>query len=175
MPSLATWLADTGSLTARLVALSDGQFQVDILRQFIGKPSHSEQQALGLARHELALVREVILRGQGEAWVFARSLLPLRSLTGKLRHLRKQGRRPLGAFLFSQPGLQRGPIAVAAISAHDRYLPAPLTAGQTLWGRRSVFYLGAKPLLVSEVFLPALSARIVHAGIALNPHTPENQ
>ena len=31
---------------------------------------------------------------------------------------------------------------------------------QLLWGRRSVFYLQQKPLLVSEVFLPAFATRL---------------
>lgn len=160
-PRLRSWLADAGSLTARLLHLSHGQFEVEVLHQAIGKPDLSEQQVMGMARQELALIRTVILRGQGQAWVFARSVLPLRSLTGRLRHLRKQGNRPLGAFLFSQPDLQRSPIAVARISVHDGYLPAALGADQILWGRRSVFSLNAKPLLVSEVFLPAFCAHLL--------------
>lgn len=116
--------------------------------------SRSEALALGIGFHELCLVREVILCGYNQPWVFARSLLPLRSLTGPLRHLRKQGTRPLGAFLFSQPHLQRSPIALARISSHHSYLPEGLLNGQVVWGRRSIFSLHRRPLLVSEVFLP---------------------
>lgn len=159
-PSLRNWLQDKGSLTARLIAASDGQFQVKVLRQVIALPSRSEQQALEMKRPSLALIREVALYGCNQPWVFARSLLPLTSLTGSLRHLRKQGNRPLGAFLFSQPHLVRSPIAVAAISPEDAYVPAALTNNTLLWGRRSVFYLASKPLLVSEVFLPAFCARL---------------
>jgi len=161
--ALYPWLADKGSLTARLVDLSQGQFKVEILRQYLGKASRNEQGALGIGRQELCLIREVILWGKGEAWIFARSLLPLRSLTGKLRHLRKQDQSPLGAFLFSQPQLARSPIAVAPINAQDQYFPSELALTKPLWGRRSIFYLAAKPLLVSEVFLPALCARIAHS------------
>jgi chorismate--pyruvate lyase len=83
-----------------------------------------------------------------------------------LRHLRKQDTRPLGAFLFSKPNLQRSSIAVAQISDNHAYVPARLSQGQNLWGRRSVFYLDAKPLLVSEVFLPGFCTRI---EVSLNP------
>lgn len=159
-PKLQDWLDDSGSLTARLTAESEGRFQVKILRQCIGVPELHERQALTMKRPALALIREVLLCGYGEAWVFARSLLPLASLTGELRHLRKQGNRPLGAFLFSQPLLTRSPIVVARISRDHAYLPDELISDDRLWGRRSVFSLQQKPLLVSEVFLPAFVTRI---------------
>ncbi len=159
---LQDWLIDRGSLTARLIAKSEGDFKVEVVRQVIGIPSLDERQALGMKRPALALIREVILCGRGQPWVFARSLLPLASLTGNLRHLRKQGTRPLGAFLFSQPHLARSTIAVARISRDHGYLPENLVGDQQLWGRRSVFYLQQKPLLVSEVFLPAFADQLDH-------------
>ncbi len=154
------WLDDSGSLTARLIAKSSGKFQVQVVRQIIGLPGLNERQALGMKRPALALIREVILFGNDEPWVFARSLLPLASLTGALRHLRKQNNRPLGAFLFSQPQLTRSAIAVARISRDHAYVPKDLIGSHMLWGRRSVFYLQQKPLLVSEVFLPAFALRL---------------
>lgn len=154
------WLSDSGSLTARLIAKSGGQFNVRVVRQIIGVPRLNERQALRMQRPTLALIREVILQGKDEPWVFARSILPLSSLTGSLRHLRKQGNRPLGAFLFNQPQLTRSAIAVAQISRDHAYVPTDLVGNQRLWGRRSVFYLHRKPLLVSEVFLPALADQL---------------
>lgn len=166
---LNTWLDDSGSLTARLIALSDNHFAVDVLRQTIALPSPDEQRALHMPRPGYALIREVILRGHQQPWVFARSVLPLSSLTGELRHLRKQGNRPLGAFLFSQPHLTRSPIAVAAFNADDGYVPAAIAQSYPLWGRRSVFALKGKPLLVSEVFLPALCEQLhAHQPITTN-------
>lgn len=164
-PALQNWLTDSGSLTARLIAASHGLFEVQVVRQLIGVPRLDERRVLGMKRPALALIREVILCGCDEPWVFARSLLPLASLTGRLRHLRKQGNRPLGAFLFSQPQLTRSAIAVAQISRDHGYVPDALAGAAPLWGRRSVFSLQAhhlqqKPLLVSEVFLPAFDARL---------------
>lgn len=159
-PVLQDWLGDSGSLTARLIAQSDGDFNVRVVRQIIGRPTLNERQLLGMKQPALALIREVILLGRNEPWVFARSILPLTSLTGSLRHLRKQNNRPLGAFLFSQPQLQRSAIAVARINRDHAYVPGDLVTNQPLWGRRSVFYLQQKPLLVSEVFLPAFVAQL---------------
>tara|TARA_R100000093_G_scaffold70585_2_gene44084 strand:- start:635 stop:964 length:330 start_codon:yes stop_codon:yes gene_type:complete len=106
------------------------------------------------------LVREVILMGKGEPWVFARSLLPLSSLKGRLRQLRHLNTRPLGGFLFRQPDLEREPMEISRLKPGQRYVPPSLQRGETLWGRRSVFRLEGRPLLVSEVFLPAFLERV---------------
>lgn len=127
---------------------------MQVLQQVYRRASRSEALALGIRFDALCLVREVILRGDEKPWVFARSVLPLTSLTGPLKHLRKQGARPLGAFLFSQPHLKRSPIALSLISRHHGYVPTDLIADTPVWGRRSIFSLCEKPLLVSEVFLP---------------------
>jgi chorismate lyase len=152
---LRSWLLDKSSLTAKLIALSRGRFRVQVLRQIKTRVGRGEALALGINRSQLTLVREVVLMGNNQAWVFARSVLPLNSLTGRLRHLRKQGARPLGAFLFSQPHLKRSPIALGHISRHHRYVPVELLGDQqSVWGRRSIFDIEGKKLLVSEVFLP---------------------
>ena len=145
MPPVLGWAAMTGDVGPEALIL--------FLIIFLWTPPHF---------WALALIREVILFGRDEPWVFARSILPLASLTGSLRHLRKQNNRPLGAFLFSQPQLQRSAIAVARISRDHAYVPLDLAANQPLWGRRSVFYLQRKPLLVSEVFLPAFIDQLDH-------------
>jgi len=151
------WLRDRGSLTAKLIALSHGCFRVEVVRQVYAYPTLSERLALGMAQHQLALVREVVLYGNNEPWVFARSLLPITSLTGPLRHLRKQGNRPLGALLFSLPRLQRSVMVVACINRQHGYVPAEFMGEEPVWGRRSVFSIDDRGLLVSEVFLDSLT------------------
>lgn len=150
---LQDWLKDTGSLTARLVKLSKGNFRVEVLFQGFARIRLDERQLLGLPRPAAVLVREVVLYGNNQPWVFARSLLPLSSLTGRLRQLRKISSKPLGAFLFKQPDLIRSPLIVAKFTPADRIIPKSLQQEQPLWGRGSVFYVRGKPLLVSEVFL----------------------
>lgn len=149
------WLSDTGSLTQRLLDASDGKLSVQIIRQSLDTPGLSERLALGLAPRRLALIREVILLGDGVPWVYARSVLPLTTLTGPLRKLRRLDNRPLGALLFQSPGMTREPVEVACHTSANAKLPAALGHVDTpLWGRRSVFRLNRKPLLVSEIFLP---------------------
>jgi len=148
------WLLDSGSLTQRLTQASGGEFRVEILRQAIMPTYTSEAIILGIPHRQQALVREVILMGRNTPWVFARSVIPLSTLSGRLRSLSKLDNRPLGALLFQDPNLHRSAMQVARINRQHRYLPPRLKATHPdCWGRRSRFMLDSKPLLVSEVFL----------------------
>ena len=141
------WLSDTGSLTARLLELSQGDLKVRVLQQSLEVPAFSERQLLGIGDRKRALVREVILFGANQPWVYARSIVPLTTLTGRLRKLRRLTNQPLGELLFKDPTMRREPVQVACFEpASNINLP--------IWGRRSVFKLDNKPLLVAEVFLP---------------------
>ena len=156
---LRDWLLDRGSLTNRLLEASAGQLKVQVLSQSLRRPSLSERRALSLPEHRLALVREVLLIGRGVPWVFARSVIPLQTLTGRLRKLRHLDTKPLGALLFSDPAMTREPLEWACIEPNGRALAQQLNnINARLWGRRSVFKLSAKPLLVCEVFLPSFTA-----------------
>ncbi len=154
-PDRATmdWIADPGSLTARLVARAAGTFRVRVTRLVWARPTLAERRALALPRGEWALIREVVLEGQGEPWVIARSVIPRVTLTGRNRQLRALGNRPLGAFLFRDPTLRRTEVKVVQLG-----LPKALSSASahTAWGRCSTFVLRGRPLLVAEYFLPAL-------------------
>ena len=128
------WLLDDGSLTARLVDLDAGAFSVHRLYQ-------------GWQ------VREVLLRLDGQAVVFARSVFPISSLNGELAHLRKLQHRSLGAILFRYPGMQRSPFELARLSGHSAYMAPWVRQEVPAWARRSCFDIRGKRLLVSEVFL----------------------
>lgn len=153
--SIRPWLLDPGSLTARLIAASNGNFRVKILQQSWQRPRFSERQLLGMGDREVGIVREVELRCHDLPWVFARSVIPAASVQGRLRHLRKFKDSALGAMLFSDPGMRRAPYELARIDGHSEAIPAILRTDAALWGRRSCFYLSGLPLMVSEIFLPA--------------------
>lgn len=137
---LRPWLFAEGSLTRRLLAQSGGRFRVQVLAQCWQRPAAGEARLLGMAPTACALVREVILSGNGQPWVYARSILPATTLTGDLRRLRRLQDSSLGALLFTYPQLHRQPFEIAHSNG--------------LWGRRSRFELGARALIVSEFFLP---------------------
>ncbi len=141
---LYSWLITTDSLTARIKrACACNGFQVRVLKQeyqYIDLPT---AQALQLKPGLRALLREVELQCHGQAWIYARSIIPVTSFSGRLQRLKYQGSRSLGATLFTDRSMRRGKLQITRQAAD-------------LWGRRSVFYLQNKPLLVAEYFLPAL-------------------
>jgi chorismate--pyruvate lyase len=157
--TLRPWLLDQGSLTQRLIVASGDRFSVQVIKQRWELPRLSERLALRIPSNHLALVREVILLGADTPWVYARSILPMSSLTGRLRKLRNLDNRPLGALLFSDKTMQRSNLEVACLTSDNISTAKQLGPfEQPIWGRRSVFRLDNKPLLVSEIFLPSFPA-----------------
>lgn len=152
LPSLVpchwrTWLTDEGSLTARLSALSPGNFRVECQQEGFSYATPVEQQELGLGPSERIWHREVILYVQDTAVVYARTAVPDRALKGPLSRLRYLGNRSLGSFLFSQPDLQREFVRVSRCKANTARLN---------WARRSVFRVNGCRLMVTEAFSPDL-------------------
>jgi chorismate--pyruvate lyase len=152
------WLRDDGSLTRRVLQACAGSFRVRLLHQGWGVPLASERRLLGMGRTRTALLREVELRCDELPWVFARTVIPARSLRGPARRLAHLGERPLGAVLFAAPTTRRGRVEFARLvpgqplfEAAVANLPRPPAE---LWGRRTLFFYAGKALLVNEIFLP---------------------
>lgn len=157
------WLIERGSLTKRLQSKTT-QFNVRPLSVRSGKPQQDELADLALVSSQHALLREVLLVGNGSPQVFAHSVLPYKSLRGVWRGLGFLGHQPLGAALFSDPRVNRAPLEYKKIAKyHALYHQAvqhltnpPLF----LWARRSIFYRNTASkrngIMVTEVFLPAV-------------------
>ncbi len=158
--ALIDWLLDPGSLTDRLKQACSGCFSVRVLDEGWKRPRLDEARVLNMSNASVGWVRQVQLLCDGEPWVFARTIIPASTLTGEQRKLTHLGNRPLGAFLFADPGMQRGPVELAGICPGEamfaRATEALADAPARIWGRRSIFRVGGKPLLVTEVFLPAV-------------------
>ncbi|MCW8904041.1 chorismate--pyruvate lyase family protein [Sedimenticola sp.] len=151
------WLRDGGSLTARLKRAAQGDFRVNLRRQGWARPLDSERRLLGMRRGGIAMLREVELLCGGVPWVFARTLIPVRSLKGPARRLAMLGERPLGEVLFTDPSMRRGVTQIARLlPGHALFSSAMvnLQTAEAIWGRRTLFHLAGKPLLVNELFLP---------------------
>lgn len=154
--ALRDWLLDESSLTRRLQLACRGQFRVELISLGWAHPLIDEAQAMHVRPRQRALIRQVRLWCDDHPWVFARTVIPMSSLRGAQRRLAHLGNRPLGAFLFADPALQRSPLEVARVCSGSRLLAAGIAVEEEVWGRRSVFRLQGHPLLVSEFFLPAL-------------------
>ena len=156
--SVLRWLLDPASLTRRIQSACPGCFRVEVLFQGWAQPQHNEARELGMRTGSWGFVREVHLLCDGRPWVFARTVIPRTTLTGPRRRLTRLKTRPLGAVLFADPTMQRGPVEIARLTPCDKLFPAAIQQlvqqPEMIWGRRSLFTLGGKPLLVSEIFLP---------------------
>jgi chorismate--pyruvate lyase len=154
---LRDWLVSKSSLTQRLIDRCSEDFKVRVLAQAIERPLASEAEILELPRCRYSFVRQVQLLCGDMPIVYARTVIPYEIALNRLRGLTRLGARPLGAVLFSTPGMRRGEIQLAKITPLQRlYSTAHQGIGglsQPIWGRRSLFYLYNQPLLVSEIFL----------------------
>lgn len=157
--ALRGWLSDRGSLTRRLKAMH-ADFRVEPIARGLAQPFPDETRLLQLAPKMQAYTRDVLLLGSGQARVFAHSVLPRTSLRGPWCGITRLGTRPLGEALFANPRIRRLGLAMRRLDArHPLYRAACRhtgTAAPTLWARRSVFCLSGRPLLVTEIFLPAM-------------------
>ncbi|MEE8387516.1 MAG: chorismate lyase [Acidiferrobacterales bacterium] len=159
-PAILHWLLDRASLTQRIISACDGPFRVRVLSQHWARPMSNEAKTLGMRRSGHALVRQVQLLCNDVPWVYARTVIPRHTLTGRQRRLAHLKSRSLGAMLFADPSMRRGELQLVRLTARDKlhsiiaqHIDKP---SAVMWGRRSVFTLSNKPLLVSEIFLSAI-------------------
>ncbi|MGV8990293.1 MAG: chorismate--pyruvate lyase family protein [Thiobacillus sp.] len=159
--SLRAWLSDKGSLTQRLKSRCE-TFRVVPLTTGLARPNPDEYALLGVAAGTRVYIREVLLVCNDLPVVFAHSVLPYPSLRGGWNSVSRLGNRPLGEALFSNHRIHRQPLAFRHLHREHplfrtiaRHLDLTVN---NLWGRRSVFCLNQHPLLVTEVFLPAIDS-----------------
>jgi len=157
---MAPWLFEQGSLTRRILRHCTNTFRVEVLSQKWQRPMLNEALRLGAHPEHHALIREVLLYCGDTPWVYARSVLPRKTLTGPRRFLGKLGNRPLGEILFSDPTIKRDELEIAEIKKGQRMYSCATeilnSPPDFIWGRRSIFYLHKKPLMVNEIFLPSI-------------------
>jgi chorismate--pyruvate lyase len=153
------WLVSECSLTKKLIALSENNFRVEVCREFFVDTLDETFSNTDIALDDSPFfIREVILFGKNMPWVFAQSVIP-RGTLNEHEALRGLGNTSLGSYLFAHSQLHRENIRVARLQENDLMHRATVVATgqnilQELWARCSTFWLGNRPLLVAEVFLP---------------------
>ena len=131
--------------TPRLTKLNQGM-------QFV---SPMERRVLGIPSRQWALVREIKM-GKGEQnWLFARTVVPLRTLSGVARRISMLNDAPIGKILFGRQGASRKSMHVELTQDYpESVAQLDIPTDQLLWQRRSIFEFDSGPLMVREVFLP---------------------
>ena len=163
--AVAAWVSASGSLSARL-ARAHPPFSVRVLQQGRAPAWPGELDSLGLPAHTPLLAREVLLCGDGQPLVFARSVTSMQAAHGAWHAIQGLGTRPLAQLLFSRSEIRRTPLQWQWLSIADPSTRAiarkwqdatdqPLPA-RGLWMRHSVFHRAGQVLRVAECFLPNL-------------------
>jgi chorismate--pyruvate lyase len=151
-PLLSTWLLCASSFMQRLKNHGIANARIQVLRESWRMPWQDECQKLNISSRRFALVREVLIDSDEGQWMYARTVIPQMTLTGKERRLGHLKNRSLGSVLFKDPTMTRSPFELTC-------LPAKLLslASGDLWARRSVFHVSNKPLLLTEIFFPDIA------------------
>jgi chorismate--pyruvate lyase len=116
----------------------------------------------GLARHlgvddAGCLLREIEFTCGVRRWIFAQSVFP-QSTVECHPWLRALGDQGLGEAMAAVAEVRREPLEYLELhSGHPLALAAGADPAEgALWARRAIYRLGGRPILVQEVFLPAL-------------------
>ncbi|GHD97077.1 MULTISPECIES: chorismate lyase [Pseudocitrobacter] len=133
------WLLLEDSMTKRFEQY--GVVSVTLIDEgFVTRDAIAEELPL-LPDEQRYWLREILLCVDGEPWLAGRTVVPESTLSGPELALQQLGKTPLGRYLFTSSMLTRDFIEIGCHA--------------DLWGRRSRLRLSGKPLLLTELFLPA--------------------
>jgi chorismate lyase len=158
--SVQSWTYEAGSLTQRLRDYYGNTITVNILFHQWRTPFLSECRQLHLPLSRYCLIREVALQSKGKPLLLARTIIPEETIKVAHCNLAHLGTRPLGEVIFSYPDLERVTMDLTSISPTDWTAQTQKKAhiNQNIWGRRTVYAIQKRPMLVSEFFLPEILA-----------------
>jgi len=153
---LLSWLAEPGLLTARVRAACGVATRLRMLRLEPAPLDVALARRLGVD-DATCLLREIEFTCGTRRWIFAQSVLP-QSTVRQHPWLRELGDRGLGESLNAVADVRREPLEFLELAASHPLARAAgaVESAAPLWARRAVYRLGGWPILVQEVFLPAL-------------------
>lgn len=137
---IKSWLLEEGPITSRIK--SNEIFKLNLLKEQIEKVEQIEMDFLGKNLGQIK-IREVILFGDEEPRVFARSLIPVKTIDQGLSKLGELGTKPLGDILFEKEIFKKIDIVFAKFE----------NSKSIFWGRKTKYLVKTLPLSVMEVFL----------------------
>ena len=156
------WLSDTGSLTQKIEKAIGQKLEVQVLRD-CPQSLNSDESRYFRFKTRRCRVREVLLCANNIPLVMAHSVIPTLSSCGSNHAVLRLGKKPLGAVLFAKTRmhskakpprdiarLDKGSALWKQCSKNYSGLSSPL------WARRTLYQLKGRPILVNEIFLPAL-------------------
>jgi chorismate--pyruvate lyase len=155
---LRPWLIGKGLLTRRLRDACGARFVLRLVDEWTGLLSTAHQSAL--RRDDTAgLFRDVEMCCAEDVWVFGQTIVPDSTLC-EHPWLAELGDTALGETLEQLTGVERGSYEYAWLPAQEaataRALRDVRVKPSGLWARRARITLRDAPLLIQELFLPAM-------------------
>ena len=138
--NIKSWLVEKGPITKRIK--SEESFQLNLLKDEISYVEDVEKEFLDVISNNIK-VREVILMGNNIPRVYAKSLIPIRTIDEGFSKLGKLGTKPLGDILFEKEIFKKTDMVYAQFQNKD----------SMFWGRKTKYLVKNMPLSVMEVFL----------------------
>ncbi|QEH22259.1 chorismate--pyruvate lyase family protein [Histophilus somni] len=134
-PQKQDWLLHQGSLTRKLQQYCQ-QLKVEI----VAEKWVSDMSFGFTGHHEPIWLREVILKGDEQAWIFAQTRLPQSTIENVAPDIINVGSTPIGLWLFPQ-------------QPKRKTLEWIYDTATGLYARRSVLLLNQYPIEIKELFL----------------------
>ena len=138
--SIKSWLIENGPITKRISAKED--FELNLIRDEIGEVDEEDKKYLGDTKGDIK-VREVILLGNKTPKVYAKSLIPIRTIEKGFSKLGNLGNMPLGDILFEKDIFNKIDVLYSFFSYKSNIF----------WGRKTKYLVKNLPFSVMEVFL----------------------
>ena len=138
--NIKSWLIEKGPITKRIK--SEESFKLNLIKDEISVVDDSEKKFLGETSDKIK-VREVILMGNNIPRVYAKSLIPIRTIKNGFSKLGELGTKPLGDILFEKEIFKKTDVVYAQFQDKD----------SIFWGRKTKYIVKNMPLSVMEVFL----------------------
>jgi len=153
-----SWLIGKGLLTLRMRAVCGERYGLRLVDQWTGLLNAAHKSVLRSADNA-GLFRDVEMCCGELVWAFEQTVMPDSTLSAH-PWLAELGDSALGETLSDLSGVERSAYEYAWLPEEDPVTARALRDAQVrpagLWARRSRVSLRSAPLLIQEVFLPAM-------------------
>ena len=137
---IKSWLLEQGPITKRIKSIAE--FRLELIQDELSDATDDEILFLKIDSEEIR-IREVILFGNENPMVFARTIIPNTTIEKGLKELGKIGNKPLGDILFEKDIFSKDDIVFASFKDKE----------SLFWGRKIKYTVKDQPFSVMEVFL----------------------
>ena len=137
---IKSWLLEKGPITKRIKL--NHIFELNLIRDEVDQINQDDKVFLDNIEGDIK-VREVILLGNGNPLVYAKSHIPIFTINDGLKKLGQLGSKPLGDILFEKNIFNKIEVVYSTFSDEI----------SIFWGRKTKYLVKSLPFSVMEIFL----------------------